>query len=237
MVLCGLGHYGTMEATANGLDAPSKSLIKEILARFPYISVRCDESKSYLMRSLPENADQILMTSCPVAYPVDGVDFGFQERRRYNHFVCTVTDRSDLHKQLEMLRDLKYIVNADRMTLALHQDYSNADLWAYARFFGYDVFRSENYRDFLELYKTVDLHVGNRVHAHLKCLSYGVRSFLTPFDLRHEFFASSLDFPIVSDVTRLFEGPSDFSAFLKRRALAQGRMSIFIQSVRNLLAS
>jgi hypothetical protein len=234
VVLCGLGHYGTEEATAHGLDAASKELLEEILSRFPFVSVRCDASREYLVRSLPRLSDRILMTSCPVAYSVDGVQYGFVAKERYSHFVCTVTDRAEIPRQLEMLRNLKYLVKAERMTVALHQDYFNRDLWTYANFFGYEVFRSPNYYDFLELYKTVDLHVGNRVHAHLKCLSYGVRSVLTPFDLRQRFFAESLDFPVMSDVSQLKDDRLDFSGFVGRRADASVNMATFIDSTRNL---
>jgi hypothetical protein len=235
IVLCGQSHYGTQVATARGLDRASKDILREILSRFPYISVRCDASKRYLVNSLPELENQILMTSCPVAYSVDGLDLGFAEKENYNHLVCTITDRAELPKQIEMMRNLKYIVKSARRTLALHQDYSNSDLWSYARFFGYDVFRSSDYNDFLQLYKTADLHVGNRVHAHLKCLSYGVRSALTPFDLRHQFFAESLDFPIIHDVAQLSCRHDDFSGFLRRRSEAEGSMTKFMNSVRNLL--
>lgn len=236
IVLCGQGHYGTREATAQGLTQTSKNILQEILSRFPYISVRCDASRAYLVNSLPEQADQILMTSCPVAYSVDGVDFKFAEKETYSHFVCTITDRGEMPKQLRMLRDLKYLVKAERRTLALHQDYSNPDLWSYARFFGYEVFRSNDYNDFLQLYKTADLHIGNRVHAHLKCLSYGVRSVLTPFDLRHQFFAESLDFPVVDDVTQMVSERRDFQGFLKRRSAAEVNMTRFMDAVRKLLA-
>jgi Polysaccharide pyruvyl transferase len=235
VVLCGLGHYGTEEATRHGFDGASQAIFREIFSRFPYVSVRCDASKKYMLKSLPEMSDRILMTSCPVAHSVDNINFSFTAKERYSHFVCTITDRSDLPIQIQMLRNLRYIVKADRMTLALHQDYSNRDLWSYAKFFGYEVFRSDSYRDFLELYKTVDLHVGNRVHAHLKCLSYGVRSVLTPFDLRHQFFADSLAFPILSDVTQLAEDRINYAGFLERRSAAQSEMAKFVECVRSLL--
>ena len=86
-----------------------------------------------------------------------------------------------------------------KKVLALHQDYGNTNLQNFATKLGYEVFISKNYLDYIELYKNSDLHFGNRVHAHLKCLSLGIPSFCTPFDLRQYYFSKSIGLPLVNN--------------------------------------
>jgi hypothetical protein len=235
VVLCGIGHYGVAAATAQPLDAPSQAVVREILRRFPYISVRCDASRDYLVTAIPDLAEQVLMTSCPVVHAVDGIDRGFLAPSPCDRFVFTLTDRAGIEPQLRMMRLAVGLFPARRRVLALHQDYGSAGLADLARSLGYEVFASPNYLDFLELYRGADLHVGNRVHAHLKCLSLGVRSFLTPFDLRQVFFARSLDFPLVTEIpTPLFE-TYDFGRATARILAAKPRMTQLVTEVRSVL--
>ena len=235
IILFGVGHYGTKAATSQGLNDPSEAIMVEILRRFPYISVRCDASWRYLTKSLPEQSENILMTSCPVVFPVDGVDAGFVAKEIYNHLVVTITDRAMLEQQLGILKVAPKLFPSKRITLALHQDYGNTSLWEFAKKLGYEVFRSERYEDFLDLYRNTDVHFGNRVHAHLKCISLGVRSYLTPFDLRQLFFAESLDFPLVTKVPDPALQSYDFNRVLARRNRAQDKMTEFVEAVQSLL--
>ncbi|MEO8115813.1 MAG: polysaccharide pyruvyl transferase family protein [Phenylobacterium sp.] len=235
VVLCGIGHVGLAAPTAQPLDAPSEAIMREILRRFPYVSVRCDASSEYLCASVPDLADQVLMTSCPVVFPLDGVDQGFVKQQDYDQVVLTVTDRQDLPAQVKMLQIAGGMFPAKRKVLALHQDYGNRALRDFARSLDYEVFVGGNYQDFLDLYKNSDFHLGNRVHAHLKCLSYGVRSFLTPFDLRQRFFSESLDFPLITSLPNPAFEDYDFRRASAKISSARIQMNIFVDAVRTVL--
>lgn len=234
IVLLGIGHYGTPAAT-RGLSPASRALFEAVMARFPFVSVRCDASRRYLAQATPGREGDILMTSCPVAHAVDGLDRGFPRKPRYDQLVVTLTDRSHLERQLPLLAAASARFPVRRRVLALHQDYGNAGLWALAEQQGFEVFRSPNFEDFLALYAETDLHVGNRVHAHLKCLSYGNASFCTPFDLRQAFFAESLDFPLIDTLPSAEFDGYDFNRFRRRRDAARADMDRFIAAIRALL--
>ncbi|HVJ35550.1 MAG TPA: polysaccharide pyruvyl transferase family protein [Terriglobia bacterium] len=235
VILFGVGHYG-VEAVTQGMTPASRTLFAAMIERFPYISVRCDASRQYLVRSLPEYADHILMTSCPVVYPVDGIDDGFQRKSRYQQLVVTLTERTNLQAQLPILTAARQLFPAERAIYALHQDYGNEQLCDYARQQGYELFRSQNCQDFIELYKQSDIHFGNRLHAHLKCLSLGKVSFLTPFDLRQAYFAQSLDFPLITALPDPSLQGYDFSRAVQRRNLAKRQLDVFLAATQSLLA-
>jgi hypothetical protein len=236
IALCGIGHHGQPESTREGLNAGSVALVRTILARCPSISVRCEGSKRYLDKSLADQAgDRVLMTSCPVAFPLAPQVDDFRRKQVYEHLVVTVTDRLSLESQLPVLETAVQLFAAASRTLALHQDHGNRELWALARARGFEVFRSDDYRDFARLYDEADIHFGNRIHAHLKMLSLGKRSFLSPLDLRHMFFAESLDFPLMPAGSQAQPEGYDFQRFAARRRLAQGSMSLFMQSARAVL--
>jgi hypothetical protein len=233
VVLMGVGHYGVAEAT-RGLTPASQQLFRAFLERFPHMSVRCDASRRYVTQSLPDLEERILMTSCPVAHRVDGIDGGFERKARYRQLVVTLTDRAHLEAQLPILQAAPNAFPADKRILALHQDYNNAQLWEYARRLGYEIFRGENHQDFLRLYRESDVHFGNRVHAHLKCVSLGAVSYCTPFDLRQAYFAESLDFPLVSQFPDPLFTQYDFARAAARRDRARATMDRFVASLRPL---
>lgn len=234
IVLMGLGHYGVAEAT-RGMRPEGVAQIAAILERFHFMSVRCDRSREYLVKSAPQLADKILMTSCPVAYPVDGIDRGFARKAEYELMAVTITDRVNLQQQLPILIYSARCFRSRRKVLALHQDYGNAALHDFARQQGYDVFASPRVEDALDLYKNVDLHVGNRVHGHLKALSLGAASFLLPFDLRQAYFAESMRFPLITELPSPEFDRYDFRAFATRRAEIAPVMERFVSAVRELL--
>lgn len=234
VILCGIGHFGTPQATL-GVSEASRILFRELLARFPYVSVRCDASWCYLAEAIPDLADRVLMTSCPVVHPVDGLDRGFERKPRYQRLVVTITDRAHLQEQLPLLTLAPQLFPAEQRVLALHQDYGNRELWDFARSQGYEILRGADYQQFLDLYGATDIHLGNRVHAHLKLLSYGVVSFLTPFDLRQQFFAESLDFPLITRLTSPELAEYDFARACRRREAARIQMEKFMTAVRLLL--
>jgi hypothetical protein len=234
VVLMGLGHYGVAEAT-RGLTPVSTNLLRAVLERFPLMSVRCEASQRYVTQSLPDLADEVLMTGCPVMYPVDGIDRQFERKHRYDLLVVTLTDRAGLERQLGLLEAGRRLFPATRRVLALHQDYGNAALWQFAQREGFEVFRSEDCRDFLALYAQADLHFGNRVHAHLKALSNGTVSFCTPFDLRQRYFAESLDCPLVGHTHGAHIAGYDFNRVLARREGARPAMERFVAALQGFL--
>jgi hypothetical protein len=236
VILLGVGHYG-IPAQTRGLSPASKALFAALLERFPYISVRCDASRRYVLDALPDRAANILMTSCPVVHPVDGIDRGFQRKARCRRLVVTITDRSHLQQQLPILPAAARLFPAERRILALHQDYGARELWAFAQQHGYEVFRSDRYQDFIDLYQDTDVHFGNRVHAHLKCLSLGVVSFCTPFDLRQAYFAESLDFPLIEKLPSDELATYDFSRAVARRASARKNMDRMLAAISGLLGA
>jgi len=231
VILMGVGHYGVPQVT-RGLSAASQALFRGFLERFPMISVRCDASRRYVLDAMPDLADSVVMTSCPVAHRVDGVDRGFRRHDTYERVVVTITDRSHIPEQMPLLQIAARVFPARRRILALHQDYGNASLWNAAAAAGYEVFRGENHQDFLRLYREADAHFGNRVHAHLKCLSLGVVSFCAPFDLRQAYFAESLDFPLIQRFPEPAFAEYDFSRAVRRRDLARGAMDSFVARLR-----
>ena len=236
VILLGVGHYGVPAAT-QGLMPHSKALFAAFLDRFPYMSVRCDASRRYVLSAMPERAANVLMTSCPVVYPVDKIDLGFERKDKYRQLVVTITDRSHLQQQLPILPAAAQLFPAERRILALHQDYDARDLWAFAEGQGYEVFRSNRYQDFIDLYCKTDVHFGNRVHAHLKCVSLGVVSFCTPFDLRQAFFAESLDFPLIAKLPSDEIARYDFTRCVARRELARKDMQKMLSAIDGLLGA
>jgi len=236
VVLMGVGHYGVAELT-RGLTGASQALFRAFLERFPMMSVRCDASRRYVLAALPDLAEQVLMTSCPVSHAVDGIDRGFARKASYDQLVVTITDRVNVQAQLGILQVAPQAFPAKRRVLALHQDYGNAPLWDYAKKAGYEVFRGENHQEFLRLYEGTDMHFGNRVHAHLKCLSLGAASFCTPFDLRQAYFAESLDFPLVQKVPDPILAGYDFGRARARRDAARGTMDRFTSRLKAIIAT
>jgi hypothetical protein len=236
VILMGVGHYG-VPAMTQGLSPASKALFTAFLERFPYMSVRCDASRKYVLAALPERSANILMTSCPVVYPVDDIDLRFERKDKYRQLVVTITDRSHLQQQLPILPAAAQLFPAERRILALHQDYGAQDLWAFAASQGYEVFRGDRYQDFIDLYCRSDVHFGNRVHAHLKCLSLGVVSFCTPFDLRQSYFAESLDFPLIAKLPSDEIARYDFARVIGRRQQAGLAMAKMLAGIVGLLGA
>jgi hypothetical protein len=236
VVLMGVGHYGVADVT-RGLTAFSQQLFRAFLDRFPFMSVRCDASRRYVLGALPDLGERVLMTSCPVAHSVDGIDRGFQRKAEYDQIVVTITDRAYVEAQLPIVQGAPRAFPARRRVLALHQDYGNSQLWDFARKLGYEVVRGENHQDFLKLYRDSDLHFGNRVHGHLKCLSLGVVSYCTPFDLRQAYFAESLDFPLIQQIPDTIFTTYDFGRAMARRDAARVTMDRFVRELRAVIGN
>jgi len=232
IVLMGIGHYGVESVTSNGLDADSFNLVKEINYRFPYISARCNFSYDYLKRSGIDD-QSVLNTSCPVIYSVDEVNKQFSKTNQ--KIVVTITDRIHIDKQIGLFHFVKENFKDSNLIASFHQNYNNNELDKYLKNLGFEIFKSEQYEDFIELYKDTDLHIGNRVHAHLKCLSLGVRSFLTPFDLRQLYFSKSLDFPLINKLPDDILETYNFDNFKFKQIEYKLNMDKFINKVKEFI--
>ena len=232
IVLMGIGHYGVESVTSNGLDADSFNLVKEINYRFPYISARCNFSYDYLKRSGIDD-QSVLNTSCPVIYSVDEVNKQFSKTNQ--KIVVTITDRIHIDKQIGLFHFVKENFKDSNLIASFHQNYNNNELDKYLKNLGFEIFKSEQYEDFIELYKDTDLHIGNRVHAHLKCLSLGVRSFLTPFDLRQLYFSKSLDFPLINKLPDDILETYNFDNFKFKQIEYKLNMDKFIYKVKEFI--
>lgn len=232
IVLMGIGHYGVESVTSNGLDSDSFNLVKEINNRFPYISARCNFSYDYLKRSGIDDQN-ILNTSCPVIYGVD--EFNKQFSKTNQKIVVTITDRIHIDKQIGLFHFVKDNFKDSNLIASFHQNYNNNELDKYLKNLGFEIFKSEQYEDFIELYKETDLHIGNRVHAHLKCLSLGVRSFLTPFDLRQLYFSKSLDFPLINKLPDNILETYNFDNFKFKQNEYKLNMDKFIHKVKEFI--
>ena len=232
IVLMGIGHYGDESVTSNGLDADSFNLVKEINYRFPYISARCNFSYDYLKRSGIDDQN-ILNTSCPVIYGVDEVNKQFSKTNQ--KIVVTITDRIHIDKQIGLFHFVKENFKNSNLIASFHQNYNNNELDKYLKNLGFGIFKSEKYEDFIELYKDTDFHIGNRVHAHLKCLSLGVRSFLTPFDLRQLYFSKSLNFHLINKLPDNILETYNFDNFKFKQSEYKLNMDKFINKVRELI--
>ena len=76
-----------------------------------------------------------------------------------------------------------------------------------------------------------DLHFGNRVHAHLKCLSMGIPSFCTPFDLRQLYFSESIGLPLVVDDKHKNLKKFNFESFILHQNQSKKIMNDFVSQI------
>jgi hypothetical protein len=85
------------------------------------------------------------------------------------------------------------------------------------------------------LYANTEIHFGNRVHAHLKCLSYGIRTFCTPYELRQVHFGESLGFPVISRLPAKEIATYDFNEYVRRRDAARLTMDHFVGALKKII--
>jgi polysaccharide pyruvyl transferase WcaK-like protein len=236
IALMGIGHYGVDDTNKFGFDENSKLLTKKILERFPYISVRCNGSYDYMKKSLDNSSlKQIINTSCPVIFKTENVDKKFLKKDIYEHLVVTITDRAMLKQQLPILKFASQFFKHKRKILSLHQNYENHKLETFVKNMGFEIFKSNDYKSYIDLYLKCDLHFGNRVHAHLKCLSLGIPSFCTPFDLRQLFFSRSIQLPLITNDKQDNLKNFSFNKFIDHQKKAQFYMNKFLSNILKVL--
>ena len=170
-------------------------------------------------------------TSCPVIFSNEGRKNKFLQKDIYKHLVVSITDRVMLKQQLPILSFASQFFKHEKKTLSLHQNYENHGLEDYAKKIGFEIFKSDDYKDFNELYLNSDIHFGNRVHAHLKCLSLGIPSFCTPFDLRQLYFSQSIGLPLIENSNHNSLKNFSFKNFLTHREEAKVQMTKFLNNI------
>lgn len=235
VVLMGVGHYGHEEATRNGLSQISKDLLRALTDRFPLISVRCESSQEYLILSDSRLSEKVLMTSCPVLHhqdmPVDRKQASTDKDSGLA--VVTLSDRTNYLSQAPLLEFTKRNIKSDRYILSLHQNYQNIELWKYASQLGFEIFHSPSYKDYINLYRAADVHVGNRLHAHLKFIANEKPSYMSHYDLRQVFFAKSIATPLIDPEFSTLPN-FDPSAPRQKKLEHWTQMSTFVRTVQTL---
>ncbi|MBL8753583.1 MAG: polysaccharide pyruvyl transferase family protein [Planctomycetes bacterium] len=217
LVPFGVGLHGA-PGHSERLSPATKEVLLAVHERIAFSSWRCPHTVDLLRRELPQLAPQLLMTGCPVVFDaplLDGRPFG----TRVDHVAVTPTERDDFFARETAIVD--HVVATwprARRTLVLHQNWSPPTrgellrhrfwparperldpfqrLRQYAVRRGFRVAAPADADALLAFYRSVDVHVGTRLHAHLHCLSQAKRSWLVPVDGRAAGIAESLDFPL-----------------------------------------
>lgn len=217
LVPFGIGVHGA-PGFNDGMSAATREILLAMHERIALSSWRCSDTIAYLRRELPQLAEQLVMTGCPVVHGrplLDGAPFGAGEAR----VAVTVTERDDFEaREQAVIEFAARRFRRARRYLVLHQNWSPptrrellrhrwlpqppASLDPYQRLRQFAVqrgFRVVAPRDAdaaLAFYDHVDVHVGSRLHAHLLCLSRCKRSWLVPVDGRATGIARDLGFPL-----------------------------------------
>lgn len=237
----GIGLHGSPEMAA-GMSEETAAIIRAIHERIEFSSWRCPSTVAYLEASLPELKGRFLMTGCPVMF-----DTPLLEESRFHdgadHLAVTITERGGEwfrreHATLRMVRD-RY--PDARRSLVLHQDFTRLrndtapslldgerdEICARAMALGFEIHRPDA-DEAIAFYRTVDMHFGSRVHAHLLMLSRNRKSFVTAFDDRTTGLARAFGFPILR-LHRVDEALEfDFERVRERAKRAHATMQRFV---------
>jgi hypothetical protein len=236
----GIGLHG-MPGHDEHLSTATKELLLAMHDRIAFSSWRCPRTVELLTRELPQLAPQLLMTGCPVVFDrplLNGVPFP----ERADHIAVTVTERGDFEaREYAVLDHVAARFPQARRSLVLHQDFSPPTrlellrhrfwpwpsprhdacqrLRRHAVRAGYRIVVVPDCDALARFYAGVDVHIGSRLHAHLRCLSQARRSWLVPVDGRAAGIAESLDFPLCEPTELGKHADFDFER-VRRRALA-----------------
>lgn len=212
----GIGVDGRSVAAIK-LTPLAREVIRAIHDRIEFSSWRCPQTVCFLDREFPELAGRFLMTGCPVIF-----DKPLLTSQRFHdavgHIAVTITDRDCfMDREMATLEATARNFPSSRKSLILHQRFQPATLFDaigaggfvanslgwdrneirnFARKLGFEIIAPKNAKEGISFYRTVDLHIGSRLHAHLMMLSQNKKSFLTYVDERATGMASHFGFPI-----------------------------------------
>ena len=216
----GIGLHGEVGYTV-GLTAESLEILRIIHERIEYSSWRCPRTVRFLEAQLPELKGRMLMTGCPVTYDnplLNGTHFLAAEKR----VAVTVTERNNFWERETRTIDFvsRRFPHAERF-LVLHQNFSPAGRFEplkhrllpytevanpyerlrwYAAKRGLRIVSPPTADACLAFYRTIDLHIGSRLHAHLHFISQNKRTFLVAVDGRAIGMAEYLGFPLCDPI-------------------------------------
>jgi len=247
----GIGLNGLPEKN-RGFSDNTREVIEAIHERVEFSSWRCGRTVALLENAFPKLKGRFLMTSCPVVFDEPLLN-GSRFNDRESSVAVTVTDRDTFwHRESSVLRFVaRRFLRADK-SLILHQNFEpitpfetrygswsgaqfvlskRARLRSLARKLGYRVVVPSSADACIELYESIDLHIGSRLHAHLLFLSRGKRSFLIAVDKRARGFAEFLRFPLVDyrDIGRHLD--FDFEIVRDNARRAFETMQTFVSSI------
>ncbi len=207
------------EKLNRSMSRSTKTILSELHSRIKFSAWRCPMTIEYLRDNLPEFSTKYLMTGCAVAYDesiLNGTPFSANLAR----IVVTVTERDDFWER--ETNTIDYVAERfERSTrvLSLHQAFDSqvressvkalfgmasgrkslrtpSQLHRYAMERGFEIYIPEDVDECQDFYRSFDLHIGSRLHAHLYFLSQAKRSFLTYVDGRMKGFAQAYGFPV-----------------------------------------
>ena len=209
----GVGLHGD-EHRNRQMSDDTRQILDIMHQRTRHSSWRCPRTLAYLLKEMPDLEDQALMTGCPVLY-----DTPLLESARFikedGVIAVTVTERDDFWlRETATINSVTCRFPAARKILVIHQDYlarkklgfvdrllgarrqSAYGLRQLAMARGFEVFVPASNDAAIAFYRTVTLHVGSRLHAHLHMLSQNKWSFLTKVDERATGIAEHFGFPL-----------------------------------------
>ena len=195
----------------------TKDILKIIHEKIQFSSWRCPATVAYLNEHIPELSARFLMTGCPVQYDtnlLNHIPFYSPDQK----IIVTITERDVFYER--EFSTIKYIsekyMNSEKI-LSLHQEIDTprfpvllrrivkgqfnkirkpSALHGYAESRGFRIYRPTSVEDCQAFYRTCDMHVGSRLHAHLFFLSQAKKSFLTYVDDRCVGFSEAFAFPL-----------------------------------------
>ena len=247
----GVGIHGEPGKT-RGMSAETRAILEVIHERVEFSSWRCPRTIAYLQSHLPGLADRFLMTGCPVAYdkPVlEGTAFNAGARV----IAVTATERGDFwERDAAVLEFVAKEFPRARKIIVVHQNFKPPEFLERfrhrltspppdedpvirfrrtARKLGYSIAFPARADEAIRMYKSVDMHFGSRLHAHLHMLSQNKRSFLTAVDDRARGMAEAFNFPLL-DPNSLGQWTSvDFEA---SRLAIRGAFTVMERFARSL---
>lgn len=212
----GIGIHGEPGHT-DGLSDATREVLAAIHEKIPFSSWRCPRTVAFLRSEMPDIADQFLMTGCPVIYdrPLLESNRFLKNRRRV---AVTVTERGEFWGRESATIDFvaRHFSDSQRY-LVLHQNYSPPERFEgikhkfrpykpvenqyerlrwYAAKRGFKVVAPSTADACLKFYENIDVHVGSRLHAHLRFLSQNKWTFLVGVDDRATGMSEHFGFPL-----------------------------------------
>lgn len=247
-----VGIHGDPSVTVRMSDE-TKAIFEIIHERVKFSSWRCPKTIAYLNENLPHLKDRFLLTGCPVVFDRPLLDsVRFHDATRV--VAVTATERGDFwEREVATLETVARNFPRSRRVLVVHQNFSPpprfealrdrflkvdeaADKPAVrfrrlARKLGYRVVFPESAQAAINIYRKVDLHIGSRLHAHLRMLSQNKRSFVIPVDDRARGMAELFNFPICDPTSLESDLSFDFETVRRAAQRVYPNMQRFVRSL------